>query len=44
MTGPPESVEFRAKRIGHVLIDTMRDRPWSQYFCMVAGHRLALPH
>jgi NitT/TauT family transport system substrate-binding protein len=39
MTGPPESVEFRAKRIGHVLIDTVRDRPWLQYFCMVAGHR-----
>ena len=38
--GPPEAQEFRAKKVGHVLVDIGRDRPWSQYFCcMVAGNR-----
>jgi NitT/TauT family transport system substrate-binding protein len=30
---PPEPQELRAKKIGHVLVNTMMDRPWSQYFC-----------
>jgi NitT/TauT family transport system substrate-binding protein len=29
----PEPQELRAKKIGHVIIDTAQDRPWSQYFC-----------
>jgi NitT/TauT family transport system substrate-binding protein len=33
MTGPPYSVELREKRIGHVLVNTTFDRPWSQYHC-----------
>ena len=37
---PPEPQELRARRIGHVLLDTGRDRPWSQYFCcMISAHR-----
>src|SRR5262249_11918752 len=37
---PPESLELRAKKIGHVLVNNAVDRPWSQYFCcMVLGHR-----
>ena len=37
---PPEPQELRAKKIGHVVVDTTRDRPWSQYFCcVVAGNR-----
>jgi NitT/TauT family transport system substrate-binding protein len=37
---PPEALEFRAKKIGHVLINNTVDRPWSQYLCcMVIGHR-----
>jgi NitT/TauT family transport system substrate-binding protein len=37
---PPDPQELRAKKIGHVVIDSSVDRPWSQYFCcMVAGHR-----
>jgi len=37
---PPEPQELRAKKIGHVLVDTKSDRPWSQYFCcMIAGNR-----
>jgi NitT/TauT family transport system substrate-binding protein len=36
---PPEPQELRAKQIGHVLLNTAVDHPWSQYFCcMVAAH------
>src|SRR5688500_18728563 len=30
---PPEPQELRAKKIGHVIVNTVTDRPWSQYFC-----------
>jgi NitT/TauT family transport system substrate-binding protein len=30
---PPEPQELRAKQIGHVLVNSVLDRPWSQYFC-----------
>jgi NitT/TauT family transport system substrate-binding protein len=30
---PPEPQEMRAKQIGHVVVNTATDRPWSQYFC-----------
>jgi NitT/TauT family transport system substrate-binding protein len=33
---PPEPQELRAKRIGHVLVNTTTDKPWSQYFCCMA--------
>jgi NitT/TauT family transport system substrate-binding protein len=37
---PPESQELRAQKIGHVIVNTAVDRPWSQYFCcMLAGNR-----
>jgi NitT/TauT family transport system substrate-binding protein len=40
MTFPPEPQELRAKKIGHVVVNTTTDRPWSQYFCcMIAGNR-----
>ncbi len=36
---PPLAQELRAKKIGHVVVDSTIDRPWAQYFCcmMVAG-------
>lgn len=35
-----QPVELRAKRIGHVILNTTQERPWSQYFCcMVAANR-----
>jgi NitT/TauT family transport system substrate-binding protein len=35
-----EVQEFRAQQVGHVLLNSALDRPWSQYFCcMVAGNR-----
>ena len=33
MIGPPDSVAAREKKIGHVLVSTTTDKPWSQYFC-----------
>ncbi len=29
----PEPQELRARKIGHVIVNTSQDRPWSQYFC-----------
>jgi NitT/TauT family transport system substrate-binding protein len=34
---PPEPQELRAKRIGHVVVSSAVDRPWSQYFCCLAA-------
>jgi NitT/TauT family transport system substrate-binding protein len=37
---PPDPQELRAKQIGHVVVNSAADRPWSQYFCcMVASSR-----
>jgi NitT/TauT family transport system substrate-binding protein len=37
---PPEPQEMRAKQIGHVVVNSTIDRPWSQYFCcMLVGNR-----
>ena len=33
---PPDSQELRAKKIGHVVLDSAKDRPWSQYYCCLA--------
>ena len=36
----PQPQELRARKIGHVILNTAADRPWSQYFCcMVVGNR-----
>ena len=34
---PPEPQELRARHIGHVIVNTAVDRPWSQYFCCLLG-------
>jgi len=34
---PPEPQELRAKKVGHVVVNTLTDRPWSQYFCCMLG-------
>jgi NitT/TauT family transport system substrate-binding protein len=37
---PPDPQELRAKQIGHVIVNSAIDRPWSQYFCcMVSANR-----
>jgi NitT/TauT family transport system substrate-binding protein len=30
---PPDPQELRARKIGHVIVNSAKDRPWSQYFC-----------
>src|SRR5258706_5330109 len=30
---PPYSQELRAKKIAHTVVNSMMDKPWSQYFC-----------
>jgi NitT/TauT family transport system substrate-binding protein len=40
MAFPPRTQELRAQQIGHVVVNSTVDRPWSQYFCcMIIGHR-----
>jgi NitT/TauT family transport system substrate-binding protein len=40
MAFPPEAQELRAKKIGHVVVSSANDRPWSQYFCcMIAANQ-----
>jgi len=37
---PPQPQKVRAQKVGHVIVNTAQDRPWSQHFCcMVVGHR-----
>jgi len=37
---PPRPQELRAKKIGHVIVNSAADRPWSQYFCgLLTGSR-----
>jgi len=36
---PPEPQDLSTRHIGHVLVNTAMDRPWSQYFCcLLAGN------
>ena len=34
---PPDPQEPRARKIGHVVVNSNADRPWSHYFCCVAA-------
>jgi NitT/TauT family transport system substrate-binding protein len=37
---PPDPQELRARKIGHVVLSSAIDRPWSQYFCcLVVANR-----
>jgi NitT/TauT family transport system substrate-binding protein len=35
----PQPQELRANKVGRVLLDTLQDRPWSQYFCCMVNAR-----
>jgi NitT/TauT family transport system substrate-binding protein len=40
MAFEPQQQELREKKIGHLIVNTAIDRPWSQYFCcMLYGNR-----
>lgn len=37
---PPDAQELRANGVGNVLLNSAKDRPWSQYFCcLIAANR-----
>jgi NitT/TauT family transport system substrate-binding protein len=36
---PPKPQELRAKKVGHVVMSTTTDKPWSQYFCCLLAAR-----
>ena len=46
MAFPPIPQELRAKKIGHVIMSSGIDRPWSQYFCCIlaANREFARKH
>jgi len=37
MAFPPANQQVRAQNVGHVVLNSMIDRPWSQYFCCLVG-------
>jgi NitT/TauT family transport system substrate-binding protein len=40
LANPPQPQELRARNIGHVIVNSSEDRPWSQYFCcMLTGNK-----
>lgn len=39
LTFAPQPEVLRTRRIGHVILNTTEDRPWSQYFCCVLAVR-----
>jgi NitT/TauT family transport system substrate-binding protein len=41
LAAPPglQEVRVRAENIGHVIVSSIRDRPWSQYYCCLLGTR-----
>ena len=37
---PPQAQELRVRKVGRVVVNSLVDRPWSQYFCCMAfAHR-----
>jgi NitT/TauT family transport system substrate-binding protein len=37
---PPQAQELRTRQVGQVVVNSLVDRPWSQYFCCMAyAHR-----
>jgi NitT/TauT family transport system substrate-binding protein len=39
LAAPPVLQEVRSRNIGHVIVSSITDRPWSQYYCcMLATH------
>jgi NitT/TauT family transport system substrate-binding protein len=38
---PPQPQNLRARKVGHVVVNTTYDRPWSQYFCCMIAAREA---
>ena len=41
---PPEPQELRARKIGHMIVNSAVDRPWSQYFCCMLAANTDFVH
>src|SRR3954453_730769 len=39
LAAPPDLQEVRARKIGHVIVSSIADRPWSQYYCCLLATR-----
>ena len=39
LASPPDLQEVRARNIGHVIVSSINDRPWSQYLCCMLATR-----
>src|SRR3954454_2716756 len=39
VAAPPALQEVRARNIGHVIVSSIADRPWSQYYCCLFATR-----
>jgi len=39
LAAPPDLQEVRARNIGHVIVSSIADRPWSQYYCCLLATR-----
>jgi NitT/TauT family transport system substrate-binding protein len=37
LAAPPVLQEVRARNIGHVIVSSITDKPWSQYYCCMLG-------
>jgi NitT/TauT family transport system substrate-binding protein len=37
LAAPPDLIEVRAKNVGHVIVSSISDKPWSQYYCCMLG-------
>jgi NitT/TauT family transport system substrate-binding protein len=41
---PSDPQELRARKIGHVIVNSAADRPWSQYFCCLVASSWEFVH
>jgi NitT/TauT family transport system substrate-binding protein len=39
LASPPALQEVRARNVGHVIVSSISDRPWSQYYCCMLATR-----
>src|SRR5690349_19693605 len=44
LAAPPDLQEVRARNIGHVIVSSIEDRPWSQYYCCFLATRAEFAH
>jgi NitT/TauT family transport system substrate-binding protein len=40
LAAPPDLQEVRARNIGHVIVSSITDRPWSEHYCCMLATRI----